>query len=90
MAAVRGSVLPFISRSLQAFGLVVVPAGLLYGINFHRAAPDHESMFVDRWSGGCQVFGDPADYQEFLGVVADSMTYTGSSFLPSYTLLDPP
>lgn len=27
--------MPFVARSLQAFGLVVVPAGLLYGINFH-------------------------------------------------------
>lgn len=27
--------MPFLARSLQAFGLVVVPAGLLYGISFH-------------------------------------------------------
>lgn len=60
----------------------------LYGINIHRAHPDRESQFVDRWSAGCQVFGDPKDFQEFLACVSDSMTFTGTSFV-SYCLLDP-
>lgn len=58
----------------------------LFGINCHRASSKHESIRVDKWSAGCQVFADPDDYRIFLAICQKSVENWGNSF--TYTLLD--
>ena len=38
----------------------------LFGINIHRANETAISKFVDKWSAGCQVLNNPADFKELL------------------------
>jgi hypothetical protein len=35
----------------------------LFGINIHRANASWTSKFVDKWSAGCQVVNNPADFK---------------------------
>jgi len=37
-----------------------------FGINIHRANPNTQSKQIDKWSAGCQVFANPADFKLFL------------------------
>lgn len=54
----------------------------IFGINIHKAGKD--SILVDNWSAGCQVFKRDADFQHFLSVLelqvkaglGDKFTYT--------------
>ncbi|MEO0882045.1 MAG: hypothetical protein AAFY34_04885 [Pseudomonadota bacterium] len=58
------------------------------GINIHRATANYRkfSTVVGRWSAGCQVFSDPADFAVFMGICRAAREIWGNSF--SYTLLD--
>lgn len=55
-----------------------------FGINIHRSNPTKESIYVGRWSAGCQVFADPNEYNEFIEICEkqkelrgwDTFTYT--------------
>jgi hypothetical protein len=38
----------------------------LFGINIHRANEKIVSKFIDKWSAGCQVLNNPADFQTVL------------------------
>ena len=38
----------------------------LFGINIHRANPSAISKIIDKWSAGCQVFNNPADFKKIL------------------------
>lgn len=38
----------------------------LFGINIHRANPNWASKFVDKWSAGCQVLSNPADFKNLI------------------------
>ena len=38
----------------------------LFGINIHRANPTAISKIIDKWSAGCQVFNNPADFAKVL------------------------
>jgi len=56
-----------------------------FGINIHRASEHHESIQVDNWSAGCQVFCDPNQYNFFMNLCRQHSTQIGNSF--TYTLL---
>lgn len=60
----------------------------LYGINCHRATTRAGgSVQVDKWSAGCQVFADPADFDAFMAICkAQRDTRGWQSF--TYTLLN--
>jgi hypothetical protein len=52
----------------------------LFGINIHRANDKAISKFIDKWSAGCQVLNNPADFQKLLELAEESklkqFTYT--------------
>ena len=56
-----------------------------FGINIHRASK-RGSETVDKWSAGCQVFGDPDDYECFMDIVERATEIWGPRF--TYTLVD--
>ena len=58
----------------------------IFGINIHRANQAHKSVQVDKWSAGCQVFADPAEFADFIKLCKLSMAEWGNSF--SYTLIN--
>jgi hypothetical protein len=54
-----------------------------FGINIHRASASGESVLVDKWSAGCQVFANIREFNEFLSLCRqataewnDQLTYT--------------
>tara|TARA_R110002020_G_scaffold81808_2_gene202956 strand:- start:936 stop:1514 length:579 start_codon:yes stop_codon:yes gene_type:complete len=55
-----------------------------YGINIHRAGAN--SMQVDKWSAGCQVFQRASDFDSFMELVKASEALYGNKF--TYTLID--
>ena len=57
----------------------------MFGINCHRANPSRQSIKVDNWSAGCQVFADPNDFNIFLSICEHAAKLWGNSF--TYTLL---
>jgi hypothetical protein len=58
-----------------------------YGINIHRASSRAGgSTEVGKWSAGCQVFADPADYEAFFKLCTSSAELYGPSF--TYTLIE--
>lgn len=61
------------------------PSTGYFGINIHRASSTHKSTEVNRWSAGCQVFADPAEFAEFLSIVKASMQVYGDRV--TYTLI---
>ena len=38
----------------------------IFGINIHRANEAVASKNIDKWSAGCQVFANDADFETFL------------------------
>lgn len=56
----------------------------IYGINIHRAGTN--STNVDKWSAGCQVFANNADFEQFLGL-CNKQVAAGHGDVFSYTLL---
>ncbi len=52
----------------------------IFGINIHRANPSITSILIDRWSAGCQVLNNPADFKQLLDAAKatrqDYVTYT--------------
>jgi hypothetical protein len=57
----------------------------MFGINIHRASEFHESIQVDKWSAGCQVFCDPLQFGFFMNLCKEGRKAFGNSF--TYTLL---
>jgi hypothetical protein len=57
------------------------------GLNIHRSSTrENGSKYVDRWSAGCQVFADPADFARFMTLCDRQVRWTGyRSF--TYTLI---
>ncbi len=51
-----------------------------FGINIHRANPSAISKIIDKWSAGCQVFNNPADFKILIDEIEASkqklFTYT--------------
>jgi len=58
----------------------------LFGINNHRANAKIESIFVGKWSAGCQVHSDPEDFNLFIDICKLSAKYHGDNF--TYTLIN--
>lgn len=58
----------------------------LFGINIHRASAYNVLNHVDLHSAGCQVFQDPKDFNEFMGICRNSRRIWGE-FL-TYTLIN--
>ena len=57
-----------------------------FGINIHRANPSGETKTVDKWSAGCQVFQNAADFVQFLSLCVKHRDLYGNKF--TYTLID--
>jgi hypothetical protein len=57
-----------------------------FGINIHRAGSSGDTVDVDKWSAGCQVFSNANDFQEFLNLAEKHNKLYGNSF--TYTLID--
>jgi hypothetical protein len=56
----------------------------VFGINIHKAGVD--SIRVDRWSEGCQVFKRTQDFNKFMAICEISAEIWGNSF--TYTLIN--
>lgn len=56
----------------------------VFGINLHKAGK--ESIQIDKWSAGCQVFASAAKFYEFLAF-AEKQVETGMGKTFTYTLL---
>lgn len=56
----------------------------VFGINIHKAGLD--SIRVDRWSEGCQVFKRTQDFNKFMAICETAAEIWGNSF--TYTLLN--
>lgn len=54
-----------------------------FGINIHKAGLD--TVYVQNWSAGCQVFKKSTDFDKFLKVCKESAKLYGNKF--TYTLL---
>jgi hypothetical protein len=58
----------------------------LFGINIHRASANGNTLSIDKYSAGCQVFQDAEDYMEFMTLCKNHAMRYGNSF--TYTLID--
>lgn len=54
--------------------------------NIHRAAINSVVRYVERHSAGCQVFQNPSDFKEFMGICKIASRKYGNSF--TYTLIE--
>ena len=59
----------------------------MFGINIHRASI-HGSKEVNKYSAGCQVFADPTDYIQFLGLCKKQIEHHPTWQTFTYTLLE--
>lgn len=57
----------------------------VFGINNHRATEKGRSIFVDKWSAGCQVFEDYFQFEIFMRLISEAEKNWSSTF--TYTLL---
>ena len=57
----------------------------MFGINIHRSNPFSESLKVDKFSAGCQVFKRVKDFNEFMEICQKSKALWSNSF--TYTLI---
>jgi hypothetical protein len=55
------------------------------GINIHRANPNGESIYINKWSAGCQVIANSKDWNTFISLVKKSATLYQNKF--TYTLI---
>jgi len=55
-----------------------------FGINIHKAGSD--STIVNKWSAGCQVIANAAEFEIFMAIIRKSAALHGDTF--SYTLLE--
>lgn len=56
----------------------------IFGINIHKSGVD--SILVENWSEGCQVFKRSADFDEFMKLVKKASGIHGNKF--TYTLIE--
>ena len=56
----------------------------MFGINIHKAGQD--SMWVENWSEGCQVFKRVKDFDEFMKICRKASKIWGNKF--TYTLIE--
>lgn len=59
----------------------------IIGAHIHRASGENVSVNVNNWSEGCQVFADPDQFSEFIGIVKGFISeFSQNKF--DYTLLN--
>lgn len=58
----------------------------VFGINIHRSNPRTESLLVENWSEGCQVFRRRKDFDDFMNICRKSRDLYGNKF--TYTLIE--
>jgi hypothetical protein len=58
----------------------------LIGLNCHRARADGTSKQVDKWSAGCQVIANSADFDELMRLAKYAASVYGNGF--TYTLFE--
>lgn len=58
----------------------------LFGINVHRAESNGTTRFIGKYSAGCQVFQNAADFTEFMALARQHEKLYGNRF--TYTLVD--
>ncbi len=58
----------------------------LFGIDIHRAKAQGSTLYVDRYSAGCQVFQNAEDFYAFMQMCYRHSFLYGNSF--TYTLID--
>ena len=58
----------------------------LFGINIHRAKAEGSTLYVDKYSAGCQVFQNANDFNEFMQMCYKHRDLYGNGF--TYTLID--
>lgn len=57
-----------------------------FGINIHRAESFGETKFINKYSAGCQVFQNAADFDKFIALCEMHKKLYGNKF--TYTLID--
>ena len=62
-----------------------IDEGSNFGINGHRARDEDKSTVVGKWSAGCQVIQDDADFEVLMSLAEHGSEQWGNSF--TYTLL---
>jgi hypothetical protein len=63
-----------------------IQQGRNFGINIHQAALNGDTVEVDKWSAGCQVFANSFDFEIFMNLCKRSARIFGNRF--TYTLLN--
>ena len=58
----------------------------MFGINIHRASKWGIVNYINKFSAGCQVFKDPEDFEELIGMCEKALKSFHNNF--SYTLLE--
>ncbi len=58
----------------------------LFGINIHPARNKGKTLYIDKYSAGCQVFQEKEEFTEFLGLCKKHEGLYGNSY--TYTLID--
>ena len=57
-----------------------------FGINIHRAESFGDTKFINKYSAGCQVFQNAADFDKFIALCEQHKKLYGNKF--TYTLID--
>jgi len=57
-----------------------------FGINIHHAASKGKTLYVDKYSAGCQVFQSAEDFKQFIELCEKHRSLYGNVF--TYTLID--
>ncbi len=58
----------------------------MFGINIHPARNNGKTLYIDKYSAGCQVFQNKAGFTQFLALCKKHESLYGNSF--TYTLVD--
>lgn len=58
----------------------------LFGINIHRAMQQGRTPYIEKYSAGCQVFENAADFYKFMMMAEKHRSLYGNRF--TYTLID--
>ena len=56
-----------------------------FGLNIHRSSPTGTSHKINKWSGGCQVFANIGNFNEFMTLARKHREVWGNTF--TYTLI---
>jgi hypothetical protein len=63
-----------------------IDTGPNFGVNIHRSSENGESVNVNDWSAGCQVFKRGSDFKTFMKICRQAKALHGNKF--TYTLIE--